>query len=113
MIPAVHGTGFLKRIARTYARRGLTWCVNDSGVGVTVTAQGDGRFLTWRRHFMLGLLTEDQDASRIDALYFSGVQLVAQYHETYPVDGVPWEIHDVEDSIAYEAALEAYKNAIV
>jgi hypothetical protein len=32
------------------------------------------------------------------------------YHDMTPeaYDGVPWEIHDIEDEVAYEAALRAY-----
>jgi len=37
-----------------------------------------------------------------------GTLLVTRAFRDEPADGVPWEIHEIEDEVAYESALAAY-----
>jgi len=90
-----------------HMRRGLQWHI-ARGAALRVTVYGHG-YSNWERCFHLPTQVAS-DYALIDRLYFT--QLVDERARSNPLDGVPWEIHDIENSIAYEVALAAYKEAL-
>jgi len=92
--------------------RGCNWYFWDGAVAVRAsTARVPLKLIATLHEPTVDFGTTLEEIARKHWLYVRKVRrYAADYGSVYlSLDGVPWEIHDIDDEIAYESAFSAFK----
>lgn len=96
--------------------RGFYWWEDDPSIGMTgsaihaIAADGVSVFtITHREMIKIGVSTVEECAKAYWPIVLLARMTIHESRQpVLPIDGVPWEIHHIENETAYCAARESY-----